>query len=85
MSTEIRSLTMTLRGKQLKTSSMAPPTPAEIAQARSQVGLTQAQAAALAGYGAQSRWAELEAGTRRMPPQRWAYFLHRAGLVRMPF
>lgn len=61
------------------------PTPAEVRSARDQAGLTQAQAAELAGYGAQSRWAELEAGRRTIDPWRWRYFLHRAGISEMRF
>lgn len=61
------------------------PTPAEIRAARQQAGLTQAQAAELAGYSAQPRWAELEAGRSTIDSWRWEYFLHRAGLRRMPF
>lgn len=60
-------------------------TPTEIRAAREQAGLTQAQAAELAGYGAQSRWAELENGARTIDQWRWEYFLHRAGVRQMPF
>ena len=35
--------------------------------------------------GAQSRWAEYENGARRIDPARWALFLHRAGLSRLPW
>jgi len=61
------------------------PKPAEILAAREAAGLTQEQAAELAMLGAQSRWAEYENGTRRIDPARWALFLHRAGIERLPW
>lgn len=61
------------------------PTSKQILAARIQAGLTQAQCAVLAGYGAQSRWAEIEAGRRHMDRWRWEYFLHRAGITRIPY
>lgn len=61
------------------------PAPAEIIATRKGAGLTQAEAAAFAGYGQPGRWAEIEAGTRQIDPVRWEYFLHRAGLRRLPF
>jgi DNA-binding transcriptional regulator YiaG len=51
------------------------PEPHEIVGARQASGLTQAQAAEVVGLSAQPRWAEYEAGRKRMPGQRWALFL----------
>lgn len=64
---------------------LSTPTPEQIRAAREQAGLTQAQAAALAGLGAQSRWAEYESGRIAMDPIRWRYWLHVAGISRIPF
>lgn len=61
------------------------PTTEQIRAARTQAGLTQSQAADLAGYGAQSRWAEIESGRRAIDHWRWRLFLHRAGLTEIPF
>jgi len=61
------------------------PTPAEIAAVRTRVGLTQAECARLAGMKTQPRWAEYEAGKHRMDGWRWRYFLHVAGIRRLPF
>lgn len=58
-----------------------PPTPAEVRAAREAAGHTQAQAAALARYGAPVRWTELEAGTRRIDRARWDLYRLRARLV----
>ncbi len=55
----------------------AEPTPAEIRAARERAGLSTAKAAELAGYGAQPRWAEIEAGRKAMDPSRWELFLLR--------
>ena len=63
----------------------AAPKPADIRAARERAGLTQAQAAALAGYGSQSRWAEIESGRKRIDPIRWRYWLHVAGIERIPY
>ena len=46
------------------------PTPAEIREARKAAGLTQTQAAELAGYTVRY-WQMLEAGTSRMRPILW--------------
>ncbi|HXD06912.1 MAG TPA: helix-turn-helix transcriptional regulator, partial [Burkholderiaceae bacterium] len=51
------------------------PAPHEIVGARQASGLTQAQAAQIVGLSAQPRWAEYEAGRKRMPASRWALFL----------
>lgn len=67
------------------TTEKAFPTPAEIRHAREAAGLTQAEAAELAGYGAQPRWAEVEDGRKRMDPWRFALFKHQAGVERLPF
>ncbi len=61
------------------------PSAAEVRAARDKLELTQEQCAELAGYGAQQRWDEIEAGTRTMDPWRWKYFLHRAGIERLPW
>ena len=61
------------------------PTPDAIRAARTRAGLTQAQAAKLAGYRAQSRWAEFENGSHAIDPVRWRMFLHLAGIERIPF
>jgi hypothetical protein len=56
------------------------PTPEEIREARLRAGLSQADAAALAGLGAQQRWAEYEAGQHQMDASRWLLFLLLLGL-----
>jgi predicted transcriptional regulator len=61
------------------------PSAADVVAARIACGLTQADAAALAGYGSQSRWAEIESGTRRMDAVRWRYWCHVAGIERIPY
>jgi len=61
------------------------PTAAEVLAAREAAGLTQEQASELAMLGAQTRWAEYENGTRKIEPSRWALFLHRAGIERLPW
>lgn len=50
------------------------PTPKEIKTARILAGLTQEQAASLAGLGSRERWAEYERGARDMPEMRWKMF-----------
>lgn len=64
---------------------MRSPTPAEVRAAREAAGLTQEQAAELAGYGSRPRWVEVETGRRAMEPVRWAYWLHVAGIRRLPW
>lgn len=61
------------------------PLPAEIRAARDRAGLTQAQAAKLAGYGQPSRWNEIESGAREIDIVRWRYWLHVSGVERLPF
>ena len=51
------------------------PAPEKVRAARQAVGLSQAQAAALVGLGAQSRWAEYEIGKHQMDATRWLLFL----------
>lgn len=50
------------------------PTPGEILAARTNIGLTQAQAADLI-YAAVRTWQQWEAGDRRMHPGLWELFL----------
>lgn len=62
------------------------PTPDQLRADRAAAGLTQAQAAALAGYGARERWAELEAGMhKQISPWRYRYWRHVAGIEAIPF
>jgi len=60
------------------------PTPADIRAARAQAGLTQQQAADLAGVN-RVTWARYEIGAQPMGSRAWIYWLHAAGLERMPF
>lgn len=60
------------------------PTAKEIAAAREQLGLTQAEAAALLGV-IRVTWARYEGGTRDMTEAEWRYWKHVAGLERIPF
>ena len=59
---------------------MIVPTPQGILAARLAAGLTQAQAALLAGLSHPSRWVEYEKGRRSPESARWELFLLRAGL-----
>ncbi len=63
---------------------MSAPTPAEIKSARAKVGLTQTQAAALLDFG-QVSWARYESGARSLRAHEWRYWLHVAGILRIPF
>lgn len=58
-------------------SALPEPTPAEIRRCREAAGLTQAQAAAVAGLSSSVRWAEYEAGTRRPAAALWELWLLR--------
>jgi putative transcriptional regulator len=58
--------------------------PAEIRSARELAGLTQSQAAEILGVD-RVTWARYEAGTRTLSPEQWEYWLHKAGIARMPF
>ncbi len=49
-------------------------TPAEILQARTAAGLSQAQAASLVHLGSAVRWSEYERGVRVIDPARWELF-----------
>jgi DNA-binding XRE family transcriptional regulator len=60
------------------------PTPEQIKAARERAALTQEQAAALLGAG-RVTWTRYETGTRSLSPHEWAYWLHVAGLKRIPF
>lgn len=60
------------------------PSPKEIRSARERAGLTQQEAAELLGVD-RVTWARYEGGTREMMPVLWAYWLHVAGLERIPF
>lgn len=61
------------------------PTPDAIRASRDAAGLTQAGAAGLLMLSGPVRWAEYEAGTRRMPTIAWRYWLHVTGLRRLPW
>jgi transcriptional regulator with XRE-family HTH domain len=56
----------------------------DLIAARKAAGLTQLDGA-LAGYAHVQRWQELECGKRAIEPWRAEYFLHRAGILKMPF
>lgn len=60
------------------------PKPDEIRAARTQAGLTQTEAAALLGV-TRVHWARYEAGTRNLSASQWKYWLHVAGLGKLPF
>jgi len=56
-----------------------------IRSAREQAGLTQTEAAALIGV-TRITWTRWETGTRPPPSEHlWRYWLHVAGLERLPF
>ena len=59
-------------------------TPSDLKFARQRLGITQAEAAALLGVDrvTVTRW---ETGSRPMSPMAQAYFLHVAGLERLPW
>jgi hypothetical protein len=63
---------------------VARPNPAEIRAGRKQAGLTQEQAAALMKW-AVLRWGRKERGEVPFEQHEWKYFLHVAGLERLPF
>lgn len=58
--------------------------PEDVRKARVSLGLTQTEAAALLGMQRLS-WARYEAGTRSISEIEWRYFLHVAGIERIPF
>ena len=60
------------------------PSPADIRAARDRAGLTQQQAAELAGVD-RGTWARYEIGMRPIPLPTWRYWLHIVGLERIPF
>lgn len=60
------------------------PKPEEIRAARRKLHLTQTQAGELLGV-TRTTWNRYERGVRPMPPDDWALWLHKAGLVPMPF
>lgn len=60
------------------------PTPAEIRETRLSASMTQAEAAAVLGVHPIT-WARYEGGTRTMSGPEWAYWLHMAGVQRLPF
>lgn len=62
-----------------------PPGPALIRRMRVSAGLTQEQAAKLAGYRNQGAWSDIETGKKRIDSTRWRLFLHAAGLVEIPY
>ena len=53
------------------------PTPQEICDGRAAAGLTMREACVLADIANASRWADYEAGRRRMTAARWLMFLLR--------
>ncbi len=55
------------------------PSPDEVRAAREELGLTLAEAAAVAGLGAGPRWAEYENGKKRPSAAVWELFLLRTG------
>lgn len=59
-------------------------TPSDLRKARISAGLTQTEAAALLGK-QRLAWARYEAGTRSISMAEWRYWLHVAGLERIPF
>lgn len=63
---------------------MPPVSPKSIQDARSRAGLTQAESAALLGVDRVS-WARYESGARALSPALWRYFLHVAGMERIPW
>lgn len=56
---------------------IAPPSPQEVRASREAVGLTQAQAAEIAGLASSKRWQEYEAGERRPAAATWELWLLR--------
>ena len=61
------------------------PTPSEIRKAREQSGLTQAAAAVLVGV-TRVTWARWESGITPPPSEAlWRFWLHVAGIERIPF
>jgi len=60
------------------------PNPAQIRSCRKVIGLTQAQAAELISVD-RVTWAKWETGKRPMPLHTWRYWLHLAGVERLPF
>lgn len=58
---------------------LAPPIPADVLAARQRSGLSQAQAARLAGLSDRARWAEYERGARQIDGARWALWLLATG------
>lgn len=63
---------------------MSSPEPTAISAARERAGMTQQQAADIAGVD-RVTWARYEIGMRPIPLPTWRYFLHIAGLERIPF
>lgn len=61
------------------------PTPEQALALRRRLELTQAEMAALFGYGARERWAEIESGKITIDPYRWVVGLHVAGVERIAF
>lgn len=59
------------------------PTKDEIRSARIGAELTQQQAAALLGVG-RVTWTRYELGTRHMTETAWLYWLHVAGIQKLP-
>jgi len=60
------------------------PSPSEIRKAREDAGLTQAEAALLLGV-TRVAWARYEGNDRALRREEWRYWLHVAGLERIPF
>ena len=58
--------------------------PSDLKSARQRLGMTQAQVAFMLRVD-RVTWARWEAGTRPMNPMAQAYFLHVAGLERLPW
>ena len=56
------------------------PTPEDVRAARDRAGLSQAQAAELAGLQDKARWSEYERGARQIDGARWALWLLSVGL-----
>lgn len=61
------------------------PSPALIRSARLEAGLTLQAAADILELSGHPRWAEYEAGRRKMPAVAWRYWLHMTGLQRLPW
>lgn len=60
------------------------PTPQDVRKARLYLDISQREAGLLLGV-SRVAWARYEAGDRHLTAAEWEYWLHKAGLQRIPF